>query len=165
MKKIILTLSIIAFGISSSMAMSESKPAGKQQNNNAAKTQGSHHKLVNIYAKDDKNSQISGKITLKNQNSYNIFYCKQNNWCEVVSEKDGKTGWISLDQLKQSQQKYAKVMHKKNTIKRLAEYTKLQDQKIVQLQTMMMQMQGDFAKALKQQQMQINQLKQAYYYQ
>ncbi|MDE5018955.1 hypothetical protein NAI67_13180, partial [Francisella tularensis subsp. holarctica] len=51
------------------------------------------------------------------------------------------------------------------TINRLEEYTKVQDQKISQLHAMMTQMLQEFAYVLEQQQAQINQLKQAYYYQ
>ena len=121
--------------------------------------------MVDIYSKADQNSKVSAQITFENQDNYNIFYCKQNNWCEVVDKNNGDTGWISLDKLKQTQEKFAKYMHKQNTIKRLEEYMKVQNQKIAQLYAMMMQMQQDFAHALEQQQTQINQLKQAYYYQ
>lgn len=56
-------------------------------------------KLVDIYAKDDQSSEVKGQIGLNNQDNYNIFYCKQNNWCEVVNKDNGDTGWISLEQL------------------------------------------------------------------
>ncbi|ALB01661.1 hypothetical protein ACH24_02820 [Francisella persica ATCC VR-331] len=125
MKKIVLTGFMLAFGVSSSLAMSYSKPiqspAQKQYADNT-------HKLVDIYSKDNKNSKVSAQITFENQDNYNIFYCKQ------------------------------------NTIKRLEEYAKVQDQKIAKLYAMIMQMQQDFTYALEQQQAQINQLKQAYYY-
>lgn len=159
MRKLVLTGFILAFGVSYSLAMSDSKPvqspAQKQDADNS-------HKLVGIYSKEDQNSKVSAQITFENQNNYNIFYCKQNNWCEVVDKNNGDTGWISLDKLKQTQEKFVKYMHKQNTIKGLEEYTKVQNQKIAQLHAMMMQMQQDFAYALEQQQAQINQLKQAY---
>ena len=162
MKKLVLAGFMFAFGVNSSLAMSDSKPvqspAQKQDVNHP-------HKLVDIYSKADQNSKVSAQITFENQDNYNIFYCKQNNWCEVVDKNNGDTGWISLDKLKQTQEKFAKYMNKQNTIKRLEEYTKVQNQKIVQLNAMMIQMQQDFAYALEQQQTQINQLKQAYYYQ
>ncbi|APC91846.1 MULTISPECIES: hypothetical protein [Francisella] len=162
MKKLVLTGFMLAFGVSFSLAMSDSKPVESP----AQKQHADHpHKLVDIYIKDDQNSKIFGQITLKNQDNYNIFYCKQNNWCEVVDKNNGNTGWISLDKLKQAQEKFAKYIHKQNTIKRLEEYTKIQDQKIAQLHAMMMQMHQEFAYALEQQQAQINQLKQTYYYQ
>ncbi|MDE4963445.1 hypothetical protein NAI36_09590, partial [Francisella tularensis subsp. holarctica] len=93
------------------------------------------------------------------------FYCKQNNLCEVGDKNNGNTGWINLDKLKQAQEKFANHVHKQYTIKRLEEYTKVQDQKISQLHAMMTQLLQEFAYVLEQQQAQINQLKQAYYYQ
>ncbi|MDE5018897.1 hypothetical protein NAI67_12775, partial [Francisella tularensis subsp. holarctica] len=77
--------------------------------------------------------------------------CKKNNGCEVVYKNNCNTGWINLDKLKQSKEKFAKHVHKQNTIKMLEEYTKVQDQKISQLQAMMTQMRQEFAYVLEQQ--------------
>ena len=155
MKKLVLTGFMLAFGVSYSLAMSDSKPVQSP----AQKQDANHpYKLVDMYSKADQNSKVSAQITFENQDNYNIFYCKQNNWCEVVDKNNGDTGWISLDKLKQTQENFAKYMHKQNRIKRLEEYTKVQNQKIAQLHAMMMQMQQDFAYALEQQQTQINQL-------
>lgn len=169
MKKLILTLSTLALGVNIGLAMS-SKPADVAPNKQQPQSkQCKHnnkqpHKLVDIYSSDSKDSNALGVITFKNQNDYNIFYCKESNWCEVVNKEDGKTGWVDLAQLKESQEKYAKYMHTKNTVKRLEAYTKIQDQKIAQLNAMMMQMQKEFSYVLQQQQAQINQLKQGSYY-
>ena len=162
MKKIVLAGFILAFGVSSSSAMSDTKPVQFPAQKQDAKHP---RKLVDIYSKDDQSSKVLAQITLENQDNYNIFYCKQNNWCEVVDKNNGATGWISLDKLQQAQEKFAKYVHKQNSIKRLEEYTKVQDQKIAKLHAMMMQMQQEFVYVLEQQQAQINQLKQAYYYQ
>ncbi|WP_084387543.1 hypothetical protein [Francisella sp. TX07-6608] len=162
MKKLVLAACMLAFGVSSSLAMSDSKPV---QSPAQKQDVGHPHKLVDIYSKDDQSSKVSAQITLENQDNYNIFYCKQNNWCEVVDKNNGNTGWINLDKLKQAQEKFAKYVHKQNAIKRLEEYTKVQDQKISQLHAMMTQMRQEFAYVLEQQQAQINQLKQVYYYQ
>ncbi|MDE4994699.1 hypothetical protein NAH09_11800, partial [Francisella tularensis subsp. holarctica] len=69
---------------------------------------GHPQKLVDIYSKDDQSSKVSAQITLENQYNYNIFYCKQNNWCEVVDKNNGNTVWINLDKLKHAQEKFAK---------------------------------------------------------
>jgi hypothetical protein len=147
--------------------MSSDKPVTttkQEQSSNCAKDK-AQHKLVNIYTKEDEASKVTGYITFKNQDNYNVFYCKNTGWCEVVNKTNGDTGWVSLDQLKQAQQKYASYMQKKDTIKKLVEYTAVQDQKIAQLHAMMIQMQKEFANVLQQQQAQINQLSKAYYYQ
>ncbi|MED7819339.1 MULTISPECIES: hypothetical protein [unclassified Francisella] len=164
MKKIILTMGLLVFGAGVSLAMSSDKTVVAKQEQTKQCTK-NHHDLVNIYTKEDATSKISGKITLKNQDDYNIFYCKNTGWCEVVNKTNGNTGWVSLDQLKQAQQKYASYMQKKDTIEKLVAYTNMQDQKIAQLNVMMMQMQKEFAYALQKQQAQINKLNQAYYYQ
>ncbi|MBK2093828.1 SH3 domain-containing protein [Francisella philomiragia] len=161
MRKIILASLAIFLGMSSSFAMSKSEPA---QTPKVIEASQQSDKLVDIYAKDDQSSEVVGQIYFKSQDNYNIFYCKQNNWCEVVNKDNGDTGWISLEQLKQAQQKVAKIMQKKNAVKRLEEYMVIQDQKIAQLYAMMTQQQQEFAKIIEQQQAQINQLKQAYYY-
>lgn len=161
MRKIILASLAISLGLSSSFAMSKSEPAQAPKVIEASQQS---DKLVDIYAKDDQSSEVTGQIYFKSQDNYNIFYCKQNNWCEVVNKDNGDTGWISLEQLKQAQQKVAKIMQKKNAVKRLEEYMVIQDQKIAQLYAMMTQQQQEFAKIIEQQQAQINQLKQAYYY-
>lgn len=158
MKKTIITAVSLLLSMSVSMAMSKDILKTHTQN----KSQ--HNKIVDIYSSADEKSDISGKITLKNQDSYNIFYCKQDNWCEVVNIQDGQTGWVNLEQLKNAQQKQAQYQHKNATIDNMVKYIQLQDQKIIQLQSAMMQMQKQFANALQQQQVQINQLKQAYYY-
>ncbi|MDE4978097.1 hypothetical protein NAI52_10065, partial [Francisella tularensis subsp. holarctica] len=75
---------------------------------------GHQHNLLYLYSKDDQSSKVSAQITLENQDNYNIFYCKQNNWCEVVDKNNGHTGWINLDKLKQAQEKFAKHVHKQN---------------------------------------------------
>nr|WP_145951726.1 SH3 domain-containing protein [Francisella uliginis] len=170
MKKIILTISFLVFGASLGLAMSSDKAATdvtKQQQVAKSKCTKNkdHHKLVDIYTDEDTSSKVTGKITLKNQDNYNIFYCKNTGWCEVVNKTDGKTGWIGLDQLKQAQQKYANYMQTKDTVRKLVEYVNVQDQKIAQLHAMMQQMQKQFAVVLQKQQAQINQLNQAYYYQ
>ncbi|WP_150467734.1 SH3 domain-containing protein [Francisella sp. SYW-9] len=167
MKKIILTISLLIFGASLGLAMSSDKPVSttkQEQSSNRTKDK-AHHKLVAIYTNEDTSSKIIGHITFKNQDSYNVFYCKNTGWCEVVNKANGSTGWVSLDQLKQAQQKYASYMQNKDTIKKLVEYTAVQDQKIAQLHAMMMQMQKEFATVLQKQQVQINQLSKAYYYQ
>ncbi|MED7789250.1 hypothetical protein [Francisella sp. 19X1-34] len=167
MKKIILTIGLLVFGMGLGLAMSSDKPVNtskQEQTNNYAKDK-AHHKLVDIYTKEDKTSKVIGSITFKNQDSYNIFYCKNTGWCEVVNKANGNIGWVSLDQLKQAQQKYVSYMQKKDTLKKLVEYTAVQDQKIAQLHAMMMQMQKEFAIVLQKQQAQINQLSKAYYYQ
>ena len=149
------------------LAMSSDKPKNateQEQTTKCAKNK-DHHKLVNIYTKEDASSEVADKITLKNQDDYNIFYCKNTGWCEVVNKTNGNTGWVNLDQLKQAQQKYADYMQKKDTVKKLVEYVNVQDQKIAQLHAMMQQMQKQFAVVLQKQQAQINQLNQAYYYQ
>lgn len=159
MRKLVIASFILAFGVSFSLDMSDSKPIQSP----AQKQHADHlNKLVGIYSKEDHTSKVSALITFENQDNYNIFYCKQNNWCEVVDKNNGDTGWINLDKLKQTKEKFTKYMHKQNTIKGLEEYTKVQYQKIAQLHAIMMQMQHDFAYALEQQQAQINQLKQAY---
>lgn len=96
MKKLVLAACMLAFGVSSSLAMSDSKPVQPP----AQKQDVGHpHKLLDIYSKDDQSSKVSAQITLENQDNYNIFYCKQNNWCEVVDKNNGNTGWINLDKL------------------------------------------------------------------
>ncbi|AIT10192.1 hypothetical protein LO80_09570 [Candidatus Francisella endociliophora] len=164
MKKIILTLSVVVFSLSCGIAMS--KDTAPEQSNKINKEQKHQkiHKLVDVYTNDIDTSNVVTTITLDNQDNYNIFYCKDSGWCEVVDKTNGETGWVNLDQLKKAQEKYTKYMHKKASMKKLVKYIQLQDQKIVQLQTMMMQMQKEFAHALQQQQVQINQLSQAYYY-
>lgn len=75
MRKLVLTGFILAFGVSFSLDMSDSKlvqsPAQKQD-------AGHLHKLVGIYSKEDHTSKVSVLITFENQDNYNIFYCKQN---------------------------------------------------------------------------------------
>ncbi|QEO56690.1 hypothetical protein [Francisella marina] len=160
MRKIILASLAISLGFTSGFAMSKSEPA---QTPKVSEVSQQSSKLVDIYTKDDTSSDVTGQIDLKNQDKYNIFYCKQNSWCEVVNKENGDTGWVSLEQLKQAKQKAAKIMHKKNAVKRLEEYMVIQDQKIAQLYAMMTQQQQEFVRIIEQQQMQINQLKQAYY--
>lgn len=158
MKKTIIAVTSLLLSMSVSMAISKDTPKTHTQN------KAQHNKIADIYASADEKADIAGKITLKNQDNYNIFYCKQDNWCEVVNTQDGQTGWVNLEQLKNAQQKQAQYQHKNATIDNMVKYIQLQDQKIIQLQTAMMQMQKQFANALQQQQIQINQLKQAYYY-
>ena len=55
-------------------------------------------------------------------------------------------------------------MQKKAYFNKLAQYMQLQDQKIIQLQTVIMQMQKEFSTVLQNQQSQINQLQQSSYY-
>ncbi|ASG68212.1 hypothetical protein CDV26_07240 [Francisella halioticida] len=168
MKKIILIVSFLMFGASLGLAMSSDKPANvtkQEQKTTTCVKNKDHHKLVDIYTKEDTTSQIVDKVTLKTQDHYSIFYCKNTGWCEVVNKTDGNTGWVSLDQLKQAQQKYANYMQKKNTVKKLVEYVNVQDQKIAQLHAMIQQMQEQFGYVLQKQQVEVNQLRQSYYYQ
>ena len=174
MKKVILILgmSFIVFGqsiaMSSSSDKSETKVNKKQCENHdkhhKSSKSGYVHKFVDIYANDNATAEKVGSIKFKERSDYSIFFCKENNWCEVVNQKDGNTGWVSLDELKKAQEKYAQVMQKKADFNKLAQYVQLQDQKIVQLQTVIMQMQKDFSTVLQNQQAQINQLKQSNYY-
>ena len=71
---------------------------------------------------------------------------------------------MSLEELKKSQEQYAKVMQKKRSFDKLSQYVQLQDQKIVELQTVIMQMQKELGRVLQKQQTQINQLQQSNYY-
>lgn len=57
-----------------------------------------------------------------------------------------------------------KLRKKKQSFNKLAQYVQLQDQKIIQLQTVIMQMQKEFSTVLQNQQSQINQLQQSSYY-
>ncbi|MDE5039739.1 hypothetical protein NAI75_10685, partial [Francisella tularensis subsp. holarctica] len=54
-----------------------------------------------------------------------------------IKKNNCNTGWINLDKIKQAQEQFAKHVHKQNTIKRLEDYTKVQDQKISQLHAML----------------------------
>ncbi|QIV95843.1 hypothetical protein EDC55_10528 [Allofrancisella inopinata] len=123
-----------------------------------------HHsdKLVSIYAEDVNSSKVIDTITFKNLDDYNVFYCKDNNWCEVV-RKDGNVGWINLEELKKAQDRYAKRMYKQNLVQKLEQDNKIQAQQIIELQRVIVRMQKDFSMALQNQQIQINQLKQAIY--
>ncbi|QIV94720.1 hypothetical protein [Allofrancisella frigidaquae] len=120
-------------------------------------------KLVSIYAEDVNDSKVVDTITFKNLDEYNIFYCKDNNWCEVVNQKDGNVGWINLEELKKAQDRYAQQMYKKNLMQKLQQDNQAQSQQIAELQGIVVRMQKDFSVALQNQQIQINQLKQAIY--
>ena len=174
MKKIILILgmSLIAFGQSVAMS-SDSDITDANVNAHHGKDNSKHHKqgkagyvhkLVDIYANDNSAADKVSSIKFKERDDYNIFFCKENNWCEVVNKKDGKTGWINLDELKKVQEKYVQVTQKEADFNKLAQYMQLQDQKIIQLQTVIMQMQKEFSTVLQNQQSQINQLQQSSYY-
>ena len=71
---------------------------------------------------------------------------------------------LNLDELKKVQEKYVQVTQKEADFNKLAQYMQLQDQKIIQLQTVIMQMQKEFSTVLQNQQSQINQLQQSSYY-
>ncbi len=124
MKKVILILgmSFIVFGqsiaMSSSSDKSETKVNKKQCENHDKHHKNSKsgyvHKFVDIYANDNATAEKVGSIKFKERSDYSIFFCKENNWCEVVNQKDGNTGWVSLDELKKAQEKYAQVMQKKS---------------------------------------------------
>ncbi|MDE4938224.1 hypothetical protein NAI30_09625, partial [Francisella tularensis subsp. holarctica] len=77
-KKLDLVAGMLAFGVSSSLSMSDSKPVQPPAQNLDV---GHPHKLVDIYIKDDQSSNVSSLINLENQYNYNIFYCKQINLC------------------------------------------------------------------------------------
>jgi len=176
MKKIMLVLgmSFIVFG--QSVAMSSDKTHTKENVDAKIKPTTTHsrhhkngkssyiHKLVDIYAGDDSSTDKVGMIKFKERDNYSIFYCKENGWCEVVNKKDGNTGWVSIKELKKSHEQYAKVMQKKMELNRLTQYIQLQDKKIAELQTVIMQMQKETARVLQNQQTQINQLQQSNYY-
>ncbi|MFT4693145.1 MAG: hypothetical protein ACI8TE_000033 [Francisella sp.] len=173
MKKIILVLgmSVAAFG--QSVAMSSDKVDTKANAQVKAKSCSAHgrhhksgyiHKFVDIYATDNSSADKVGMIKFKERGNYNIFYCKESDWCQVVNQKDGNTGWVDLEELKKSQKQYAKVMQKKRGFDELSQYVQLQDQKIVELQTVIMQMQKELGRVLQNQQTQINQLQQSNYY-
>ena len=122
------------------------------------------HKLADIYAVDNANADKIGMIKFKERDNYSIFFCKENGWCEVLNQKNGNTGWVSLDELKKRQEQYTEVLQKRNGFNQLAQYIRLQDQKIVELQTVIMQMQKEFSRVLQNQQTQINQLQKSNYY-
>ena len=183
MKKIMLVLgmSVAVFGQSVAMSSDKvdtkanaevkaksstvhTKSHSKHHKNNKSHKSGYVHKLVDIYAVDNATADKVGTIRFKERDNYNIFYCKESGWCEVVNQKDGGTGWISLEELKKSEEQYAKVMQKRNGFKQLAQYVEIQDQKIVELQTVIVQMQKELTRVLQNQQAQINQLQQSNYY-
>ncbi|MFV9973063.1 MAG: hypothetical protein AB8V06_01215 [Francisella endosymbiont of Hyalomma asiaticum] len=85
MRKLVLAGFMLAFGVSFSLDMSDSKPVQSP----AQKQDADHlHKLVGIYSKEDHTSKVSALITFENQNNYNIFYCKQNTikWLEEYTK-------------------------------------------------------------------------------
>ncbi len=178
MKKQILILGILLTFFAHSIAMSSDKVNAKEEakvktHSCSAHDGGKHHnhsklyyvhKLVDIYANDNVSAQKVGSIKFKERDDYSIFFCKENNWCEVVNQKDGSTGWISLDELKKAQEQYSTVIEKRNDFNQLSQFVQLQDQKIIQLQTVIMRMQKEFSTVLQQQQDQISQLQQSNYY-
>ncbi|AXA34224.1 hypothetical protein [Francisella adeliensis] len=169
MKKIILSVTVSLLALSQIFAMSSdkvSKPAieNTEDAKSMAETTKDPHQLVDIYASDNETSEKQGSIAYVDRDKFNIIFCKENAWCEVVDNRNGNTGWINLEKLKESQQKYNQVMQKNANIDRLVQYVGLQDKKIVQLQQMIMQMQKEFSVVLQQQQAQINSLKQSAYY-
>ncbi|AJC48803.1 hypothetical protein IB642_05550 [Allofrancisella guangzhouensis] len=160
MKKTFLAVILSVSTISLVLAMTSNSTK-----NNDPKCHKQQHsdKLVSIYTKDASSSQIIDTITFKNQDNYNVFYCKDNSWCEVVNQKDGNVGWIDLGEFKKAQDKYAKRMYKKHLVQKLEQDNQLQGQRIAELQRVVIKMQKDFSLALQNQQIQINQLKQAIY--
>ena len=125
----------------------------------------SHHTdaslFVNIYHNNDNKSPVVSTINSDNMQNYNIIFCKKDDaWCKVINNKNGNVGWINITQLKIAQEVYKKEMFQKNTLKRLVAYQETQDNKIIQLQTTIIQMQQEFGAVLQRQQIQINQLKQ-----
>ena len=182
MKKIMLVLGMSMAVFGQSVAMSSDKvdtKANAQMKAKSCSAHGKHHKshkshksgyvhkFVDIYATDNSSADKVGMIKFKERGNYSIFYCKENGWCQVVNQKDGNTGWVSLDELKKSQEQYATVMQKKRGFEQLSQYVQLQDHKIVELQTVIMQMKKEFGRVLQNQQnqqTQINQLQQSNYY-
>ena len=150
--KIFIIIAILMSAISLSVSL-----VGPSKTTN---TTSSPNFIVNIYQNDDKSSAVVNKINQDNRNDYSIFFCKNDNWCKTVNQKDGSVGWVNLTQLKNAQEEYNKEMFQENTIKRLVAYQQAQDDKISQLQTTILKMQKNFGEVLSRQQMQINQLKQ-----
>lgn len=117
--------------------------------------------FVNIYQNNDNKSPVVGIINSANMQNFNIIFCKKDDaWCKVINNKNGNIGWINITQLKIAQEEYKKEMFQKNTLKRLVAYQEAQDNKIIQLQTTIIQMQQELGVAFQRQQIQINQLKQ-----
>lgn len=159
MKKIVLSVFVSVIALSQVIAMSNDKVA-----KTSVADSNDPHQLVDIYSADNDSSKKLGSIAFKDREKYNIFFCNKNTWCKVVDSRNGDTGWISLEKLQESQQKYNQVMQKNVSIDKLVQYVGLQDKKIMQLQQMIMQMQKEFTVALNRQQMQINKFKQSAYY-
>ena len=159
MKKIIFSIFVSAIAISQVFAMSSDKVAKPIADNTK-----DPHQLVDIYESDSNTSKKEGSISFDDRNQFKIIYCKESAWCEVVDSRNGNIGWINLEKLQETQQKYTQVMQKNANMDKLVQYVGMQDKKIIQLQQIVMQMQKEFAVALQRQQVQINNLKQSAYY-